>query len=162
MYNVREMKFKSHVSYSEMLAVALQYAKDAREAALENGDVARDFRWVSAIMYTFAEVGQNTLNGDEVMAGVYAYGYGRWLEYVREHNSMGPEYYDAFTRMLGNADKAADKAQHVEMLMDSMIALADNMNALLQKNADGSTGVEEMLKLIRGVANNEGEGSTAP
>lgn len=159
---MKELKFKSHVSYSEMLAVALQYAKDAREAALENGDVARDFRWVSAIMYTFAEVSEKTLNGDDVMADVYAYGFNRWLMYVRDNNAMGPEFYDAFERMLKNADRAADKAQHVEMLIDSLITLADNMNVLLQKNADGRTGVEEMIGWVRELAKNEGEGSTAP
>lgn len=154
MYNPGELKFKSNISYTEMTMVAMQYSKNVMGAALDEGVVFKDFMRISAYLYTFCDIKDKTVNADEVMAAVYAYGYARYLKYMSDHSPLGQEYFNAFSRMLDNADKVADKRQPVDKLLDSLIALGDNMTEFIKPGEDGTSPITGVLTAIKEMASN--------
>ena len=156
MYKTGELKFKENVSYTEMMTIAMQYTRNAVNAAFDEGAVAMDFARMTAVLYAFVEVPEETISADEMMHDVLSYGYDRYLEYIRDHTPMGAGYFYAFLGMLDRGDKAAEKRQPVDVLIDSLIRASDSIAAFVQPNGDGASAITEVLNAIRGMANNEG------
>lgn len=156
MYKTSELKFKKHVSYTEMMAIAIQYTKNVMNAALDEGCVSYDFMRLSAILYAFVDVGQDTVIADDLMAVAYSYGFKNYLDFIKDNTPMGAEFFEAFIRMLDRADRVADKRQPIDTLLDSIIRAADNLNALIQQNANGHSELADLIAGLRDIANNEG------
>ncbi len=152
MYKIGELKFREHVSYTEMMAVAMQYAKNMLGAALDEGAVAYDFMRMSAIMYAFCDMKEETIDANDAMHDVYSYGYTKYIQYIREHTPMGAEYFDAFIRMLDKADETAAKKQPIDKLLDSAIRASDALTELLQPGENGQPAIMEALNAIKEVA----------
>lgn len=161
MYKTSELKFKKHVSYTEMMAIAIQYTKNVMNAALDEGCVSYDFMRLSAILYAFIDVGQETIIADDLMAVAYSYGFKNYIDFIRDNTPMGTEFFDAFIRMLDRADRVADKRQPIDTLIDSVIRATDNLNALIQQNEDGNTVLAELIAGLRDIAKNEGASAPA-
>lgn len=156
MYKTSELKFKEHVSYTEMMAIAIQYTKNVMNAALDEGCVSCDFMRVSAILYAFVDIRENLIVADDLMETVYSLGFNNYIDYIRDHTPMGAEFFDAFIRMLDRADRVADKRQPIDALIDSVIRATDNLNAFIQQNENGHSELNALIAGLRDIANNEG------
>lgn len=160
MYKIGELKFRDNVSYTEMLTVAIQYAKNAI-AAEADGFVAHDFARVCAVLTVFTDIGDAEFVGDDVMNAVYSAGMDKYIEFIRMNTPMGYGYFDGFIDMLDRADRAAEKRQPVDTLLDSLIKFADTASMFMQPGENGSSGMAEIINAIREFAVNEGEATPA-
>lgn len=159
MYKIGELKYKDNVSYTEMLTVAMQYAKNAMNGEAE-GFVAHDFAYVCAVLYAFCDIGEETLPGDEVMKDVYSVGFEKYLDLIRQNTPMGYGFFDGFIDMLDRADRAAAKRQPVDILLDSLTRFADSASAFMTPGKDGVSGMGAMINMLREFAAN-GEATPA-
>ena len=156
MYNTGELKFKKDVSYSEMVAIALQYSKNVLDAMHNDGCVTMDFMRVCAVLYAFTDGYNDSLNGDDVMKSVYSYGFKNYMDYIMDNTPMGAEFFDAFIRMLDRADKMAEKHQPIDVLMDSLIRMSDNISALLQSDENGVSPLSGVIEGLGDIIKNGG------
>ena len=160
MYKIGELKFKDNVSYTDMMTVAMQYAKNAMDGEAD-GFVVHDFAYICAVLYVFTDTKEETLPGDEVMSAVYSAGMKKYLAYIRDNTPMGYGYFDGFISMLDRADRAAEKRQPVDTLLDSLIKFADSATEFLKPGSDGMSGIVSAMNVLREVAANSGEATPA-
>lgn len=160
MYKIGELKYKDNVSYAEMMTVALQYAKNAKNGMANDGFVVHDFAYVCAVLYAFTEMSEAQLAADEVMLAVYSEGFDKYIDEIRNRTPMGKGFFDGFIGMLNRIDASMERYQPIDTLIDGLIKATNGMSAFMTPGKDGVSGMGAMINMLREFAAN-GEATPA-